>query len=282
MDTSQSSHLQSLFPTVYSPEVHPSFDPNWLIDETAGEHDTDPWEALDPKTVHIFELYARQLPHFAWEYRRTHLVLLAWLITKFLWKHVKRVLDLSILLCGLPIVLPVMLFTALAIKLDTRGPVIFRQERVGKWGRRFTCYKFRSMCIDAEARKAELMDMNEADEVVFKMKYDPRITRVGRIIRKLSIDELPQVFNVLKGDMSFIGPRPPVPVELESYPFDTFRRLDTIPGLTGLQQVSGRSDITFTRWVELDVEYIQHQCLKKDIEILFRTIPAVLSTKGAY
>jgi lipopolysaccharide/colanic/teichoic acid biosynthesis glycosyltransferase len=126
------------------------------------------------------------------------------------------------------------------------------------------------------------MALNEADEVVFKIKHDPRVTRVGRIIRKLSIDELPQIFNVIKGDMNIVGPRPPVPIELENYQYDTFRRLDTIPGITGLQQVSGRSDLTFKRWVELDIEYIRDQSLRKDIEILIRTIPTVISGKGAY
>jgi lipopolysaccharide/colanic/teichoic acid biosynthesis glycosyltransferase len=175
-----------------------------------------------------------------------------------------------------------MLITAIAIKLDTPGPIIFKQVRVGKWGKTFNCYKFRSMFIDAEARKAELMVHNEADEVVFKMKRDPRVTRIGRIIRKLSIDELPQIFNVIKGDMSLVGPRPPVPIEVEDYQFDQYRRLDTIPGITGLQQISGRSELSFKRWVELDVQYIKEQSLKKDIEIILKTIPAVISGRGAY
>jgi lipopolysaccharide/colanic/teichoic acid biosynthesis glycosyltransferase len=237
---------------------------------------------LDPKAARMFDFYARQGLQLAWENRRSRLILLAWLVYIQIQNNAKRAFDLAIALGGLPIVLPIMLFTAIVIKLESPGPVIFRQERVGKWGRRFICYKFRSMYIDAEARKAELMDQNEADEVVFKIKHDPRVTRVGRVIRKLSIDELPQVFNIIKGEMSIVGPRPPVPVELEYYEYDTFRRLDTIPGLTGLQQVSGRSDLSFKRWVELDVEYIRHQSMKKDIEILLKTIPAVISGKGAY
>ncbi|MEJ2749348.1 MAG: sugar transferase, partial [Anaerolineae bacterium] len=177
---------------------------------------------------------------------------------------------------------PFMGLVALIIKLDSPGPVFFQQERVGKWGKTFGCYKFRSMYVDAEARKAELMDQNEADGVVFKMKNDPRVTRVGRIIRKLSIDELPQLINVIRGDMSLVGPRPPVPIEVAQYKFDQLHRLDTIPGITGLQQVSGRSNLDFKRWVELDLEYIAEQSLLKDIEILLRTIPAVIFGRGAY
>ena len=138
------------------------------------------------------------------------------------------------------------------------------------------------MYVDAEARKAELMKENEADEVVFKMKRDPRVTRIGRFIRKASIDELPQFFNVLRGEMSLVGPRPPVPIEVVQYEFETMFRLDAVPGITGLQQVSGRSDLSFKRWVELDLQYIAEQSLLKDIEILIKTIPAVLSGKGAY
>lgn len=138
------------------------------------------------------------------------------------------------------------------------------------------------MYIDAEARKAELMANNEADEVVFKIKNDPRVTRVGRLIRKASIDEIPQLFNVLKGEMSLVGPRPPVPYEVAQYQFDQLRRLDAVPGITGLQQVSGRSELSFKRWVELDLQYISEQSLLKDIEILLKTIPAVLTGRGAY
>jgi len=138
------------------------------------------------------------------------------------------------------------------------------------------------MVTNADEMKQELMDQNEADEIVFKMRNDPRITRVGQIIRKLSIDELPQIFNVLEGNMSIVGPRPPVPSEVENYNYSHFYRLDAIPGITGLQQIKGRSGITFKRWVELDLEYIQEQSLLKDIEIILMTIPAVLSRKGAY
>ncbi len=194
----------------------------------------------------------------------------------------KRLLDLAMVAFALPCVLPLMAITALAIKLDSRGPIFFEQARVGRRGKPFTCYKFRSMYIDAEARKADLMDKNEVDGPIFKIQYDPRMTRIGRIIRKLSIDELPQLINILNGDMSFVGPRPPVPNEVKEYQFDQLRRLDAIPGLTGLQQISGRSDLKFDRWVELDLQYIAEQSIRKDIWIILKTIPAVISGKGAY
>ena len=138
------------------------------------------------------------------------------------------------------------------------------------------------MYVDAEARKAELSNLNEADQVVFKMKRDPRITRVGYVLRKLSIDELPQLVNVLRGDMSLVGPRPPVPYEVAQYSYEHLQRLDAVPGITGLQQVSGRSDLTFRRWIELDLQYINEQSLLSDVRILLSTIPAVISGKGAY
>ena len=267
-----------------TPDVEDRSTTGWLLGRVSNEDQQSYVQpaTVDPKAERMFELYARQGTSFAWANVRAYGVRLAWLTYVQINTNVKRAFDLLVALSALPFVLPIMLFTAMVIKLDSPGPVIFRQERVGKWGRRFTCYKFRSMYTGADAKKAELMAANEADEVVFKMKRDPRVTRVGYFIRKFSIDEIPQIFNVIRGDMSLVGPRPPVPVELESYPFDTFRRLETIPGLTGLQQVSGRSDLSFKRWVALDVEYIREQSLKKDIEILCRTIPVAISGKGAY
>jgi exopolysaccharide biosynthesis polyprenyl glycosylphosphotransferase len=194
----------------------------------------------------------------------------------------KRILDVIVASAALVAASPIMLFTAIAVKLDSPGPIFFKQTRVGKWGETFGCFKFRSMYIDAEERKAQLMKQNESDGPIFKMKKDPRITRVGRIIRKLSIDELPQIFNVLRGEMSLVGPRPPVPKEVAQYTVEQMRRLDAVPGITGLQQVSGRSDLSFKRWVELDLQYIEEQSVAKDIEILLRTIPAVVTAKGAY
>ncbi len=269
-----------------TPDVEGLSTTGWLLGMATNEEDVQQTHGqpaiVDPKAARMFELYARHGTNFAWEKLRSNLIRLRWLGHIQIEINLKRTFDLLVALSALPLVLPIMLFTALVIKLDSSGPVIFRQERVGKWGRRFTCYKFRSMYTGAEARKTELMAANEADEVVFKMKRDPRVTRVGYFIRRFSIDELPQIFNVIRGDMSLVGPRPPVPIELESYSFDTFRRLETIPGLTGLQQVSGRSDLSFKRWVALDVEYIREQSLKKDIEILFKTIPVAISGKGAY
>jgi exopolysaccharide biosynthesis polyprenyl glycosylphosphotransferase len=214
--------------------------------------------------------------------QRARLFLLGWIIRGRLPEKLKRAFDLVLCALILPFSLPVMLVTALAVKLDSPGPVLFKQERVGKQGKLFLCLKFRSMYTDAEARKAELMAQNEADAVVFKIKRDPRVTRVGRVIRKLSLDELPQIFNVIKGEMSLVGPRPPVPSEVDLYEYDTCRRLEAMPGLTGLQQVSGRSELNFKRWVELDLQYIQEQSLLNDILILLKTIPAVITGKGAY
>jgi exopolysaccharide biosynthesis polyprenyl glycosylphosphotransferase len=211
-----------------------------------------------------------------------HLLQHWWAVRARLMQFLKRAIDISVSLAALIFLLPVFAMTVLLIRLDSPGPIFFRQQRVGKWGCPFHCYKFRSMFIDAEKRKQDLLIKNEADEVVFKMRNDPRVTRVGRVIRKTSIDELPQLINVLKGEMSLVGPRPPVPVEVAQYDYDQYRRLDAIPGITGLQQVSGRSELAFKRWVELDVEYIERWSLKKDIEILIKTIPAVITGKGAY
>ncbi|MBO9310687.1 MAG: sugar transferase [Chloroflexus sp.] len=194
----------------------------------------------------------------------------------------KRVLDVTVAIIAIILTAPIMLITAILIKLESPGPVIFKQVRVGKDGEHFYCYKFRSMYVDAEQRLRELQAQNEADGPVFKMKRDPRVTRVGRVIRKLSIDELPQLFNVLKGEMSLVGPRPALPSEVAKYTYEQIGRLHAIPGITGLQQVSGRSDLDFKRWVELDLQYIAEQSIWKDIEILLRTIPAVLLGRGAY
>lgn len=241
-----------------------------------------PREATDPRLAQILQIYDQERFQAADAQRRLQIRLLLWSIQLHIVQRLKRGLDLLLASVALVTLAPVMLITAIAIKLESPGPLIFRQTRVGKWGKPFTCYKFRSMCIDAEARKQDLIKNNEVDGPIFKMQVDPRVTRVGRIIRKLSIDELPQLFNVFKGDMSLVGPRPPVPQEVNQYKFDHLRRLDAIPGLTGLQQVSGRSDLPFERWVELDLQYISQQSLRKDIEILLKTIPAVLLGKGAY
>lgn len=194
---------------------------------------------------------------------------------------VKRLLDIAGALVGIGLAGPIMLATAIAIKFDSKGPIFFRQVRAGRNGRKFTMLKFRSMVVDAEAKKAALMHMNEMGGPVFKMQRDPRITRVGRFIRKTSIDELPQFFNILFGDMSMVGPRPPLPSEVEQYEPWQRRRLSVKPGLTGLWQVSGRNQVDFDEWMQLDLEYIDHWSLWLDIKILLRTVPTVLFHKGA-
>ena len=197
---------------------------------------------------------------------------------------VKRALDLVVAAELLVLLAPLFLAVAVAIKLTDGGPVLFWQTRVGRHGRLLRFPKFRSMRVDAEAVKAQLAAANQhgASGVTFKMKRDPRITSIGRLIRKLSIDELPQLWLVLTGDMSLVGPRPPVPSEVERYTVADRRRLDVKPGLTCTWQVSGRSDIPFDRQVELDVEYIQSRSVLVDIGLLARTVPAVLLGRGAY
>lgn len=195
----------------------------------------------------------------------------------------KRLMDVCAAFLLLLLLLPVFGLVAAIIKLESPGPIFFSQKRVGRGGRAFDFYKFRSMYTDAEERKKELMEQNEMEGgVIFKMKDDPRVTRVGRFIRKYSIDELPQLYNVLRGDMSLVGPRPPVPSEVEEYTMSDRRRLDSIPGITGLWQVSGRSEIPFDQQVELDVQYIYSATLWENIKLLLKTIPAVLAGKGAY
>lgn len=195
----------------------------------------------------------------------------------------KRTVDIIAAIALIFVLSPVFVITVIAIKLDSAGAVIFKQQRVGKDGRHFDFFKFRSMKINSALSDADRKAMNESkDGVIFKMKRDPRITRVGRVIRKFSIDELPQLFNVLIGDMSLVGPRPPLPKEVAQYTLEERKRLHVIPGITCIWQVSGRSDIPFRQQVELDKEYIKSRSLWKDFVILLRTIPAVLTGKGAY
>ncbi len=194
----------------------------------------------------------------------------------------KRTLDIVGSLVGMVILGVAVLFVAPAIKLDSPGPVFFGQTRIGKNGRKFTFYKFRSMYVDAEARKKELLDQNEVKGLMFKMEDDPRITRVGRFLRRTSIDELPQFWNILKGDMSLVGTRPPTEDEFEHYEVQHKGRLSMTPGLTGLWQISGRSDIRdFDDVVKLDMEYIDGWNIWKDIKILLLTVKAVLTRKGS-
>ena len=196
---------------------------------------------------------------------------------------IKRFADIVFSLTALILLSPLFLILGILIKATSPGPVFFVQVRVGLFGRHFYFYKFRSMYVDAERRKAELLSKNQSrDGVIFKMKDDPRITPIGRILRKTSMDELPQFLNVLFGDMSLVGPRPPLPSEVMQYSLEARKRLNVQPGLTCLWQVSGRSEIPFKKQVSLDKQYIGSRSLKLDLLILLRTIPAILSGKGAY
>jgi exopolysaccharide biosynthesis polyprenyl glycosylphosphotransferase len=194
---------------------------------------------------------------------------------------IKRIFDIIVSGIILLLLSPILLAVILWIRLDSKGSIFFLQKRVGKEGKLFTMWKFRSMYIDAEERKAALMEKTKGVSR-FKMKKDPRVTRVGRFIRKFSIDELPQIWNVFIGDMSLVGPRPPLPDEVAKYTLDHFKRLSVKPGITCIWQVSGRSDIPFKEQVKMDLEYIDNQSLLNDIILLLKTIPAVLSARGAY
>lgn len=194
---------------------------------------------------------------------------------------VKRVIDLALAFLMLILLSPLMLVLAIVIKLTSRGPIFFKQDRCGLNGRTFTLYKFRSMFVDAELKRRELEKSNEMDGPVFKIKRDPRITALGRILRKLSLDELPQLFNVLKGDMSFVGPRPPLAIEVELYKMWQRRRLSLKPGLTCIWQVSGRNKIGFEKWMEMDLEYIDKWSLWLDFKIMVKTVFVVMFGYGA-
>ncbi|MBU4465287.1 MAG: sugar transferase, partial [Actinobacteria bacterium] len=173
-------------------------------------------------------------------------------------------------------------FVAIAIKLDSKGPVFFRQRRIGRDGREFFMVKFRSMGVDAEARKQALMQHNEGSGPLFKMKADPRITRVGAFLRKYSIDELPQFWNVFIGDMSVVGPRPPLGDEVNEYNGTVYRRLYIKPGITGLWQVSGRSDLSWEESVRLDLSYVENWSVTNDLMIMWRTFAVMIAPTGAY
>jgi lipopolysaccharide/colanic/teichoic acid biosynthesis glycosyltransferase len=208
----------------------------------------------------------------------------------FIWKirfavmpFSKRTLDILVALAALLSLSPLLVLVATLIKLESKGDVLFKQERVGLNGLPFTMWKLRSMSLDAEAQRHDLDLQNEMSTgVIFKMKRDPRITRVGALIRKTSIDELPQLVNVLKGEMSLVGPRPPLPSEVSEYSRDDRRRLAVTPGITCIWQISGRSDIPFEQQVKLDIQYIEKQNLWFDLWVLLKTIPAVLKARGAY
>lgn len=194
----------------------------------------------------------------------------------------KRILDIVLASLAILILSPVMLLIALAIRLDSRGAAIFSQQRVGAFGAEFRLYKFRTMLVDAEKQRANVLATSDREGLCFKSRSDPRITRIGRHLRLWSMDELPQIFNVLKGDMSFVGPRPALPCEVEAYPERAKGRLRAKPGITGVWQIAGRADIGFDKMVDLDIAYIKTRSIWLDLMVLLMTFRAVLSRRGAY
>jgi len=194
----------------------------------------------------------------------------------------KRLFDVLFALTGLLLLAPLLPMVVLLIKLDSPGTILFAQRRVGQGGRLFTCYKFRSMVRGAEAMKADLAELNEATGPAFKIREDPRITKVGAFLRRSSLDEIPQLFNVLRGQMSVVGPRPQIPAEVELYEPWQRRRLEVKPGITCLWQIAGRSHIGFDEWMRLDLEYVRRRGLRLDVWIVLHTLPAVIARKGAY
>ncbi len=199
------------------------------------------------------------------------------------WRAVaKRTFDVTLALGALSVLSPVLVVVALGVKLTSKGPVFFSQERVGRGHVVFKVHKFRTMGIDAEQRLADLVSRNEADGPLFKMRDDPRVTRFGRTLRKLSLDELPQLWNVVKGEMSLVGPRPALPTEAEAWGDDAAQRLRVKPGITGMWQVNGRSNASFDEYIRLDLYYVDNWTLTADLTILAKTLPAVAFSKGAY
>jgi len=194
----------------------------------------------------------------------------------------KRVLDVVGALVLLLVTLPVLVAAALAIRLTSGPGVLFRQERVGHGGRRFAMFKFRTMVPGADGWVVDLTDANEADGPLFKIRDDPRVTPIGRLLRRTSIDELPQLLNVLRAEMSLVGPRPPLPFEAAGFPPEAAVRFTVRPGITGLWQVSGRSDTTFAEYLRCDRQYVEQGSLRLDLTILARTVPAVVRAKGSY
>jgi lipopolysaccharide/colanic/teichoic acid biosynthesis glycosyltransferase len=193
----------------------------------------------------------------------------------------KRVFDVTIAVVALVATIPIVVVVAVANRVKSPGPVFFRQVRVGRDGQLFEIIKLRTMVVDAEARKAELMAHNESDGALFKIRNDPRVTPIGRLLRKLSLDELPQFWNVLRGEMSVVGPRPALPDEVAQWPADAHDRLRVLPGITGMWQVSGRSDTTFDEYKRLDMYYVDNWSLVHDLTIVAKTFGAVASSRGA-
>lgn len=203
------------------------------------------------------------------------------LLLKRNYQITKRIFDVMVCLLAAPFILPLMAITALLIWIDDPGPISFKQMRTGKGGQRFAMYKFRTMVTNAEELKQKYAHLNELSWPDFKITNDPRVTRIGRILRKTSLDELPQFINVVKGDMSLVGPRP-TSFDVSTYSLWHTERLEVLPGITGLWQVNGRSDVDFDERLELDIEYIERQSLLLDIQIIFQTVAAIFTQNGAY
>ncbi len=242
------------------------------ICETLGIELTIPVDLFDTRALRVVRRRLAGIPVISFSLRGHHS---GWKLV------VKRAIDIFGAAAALAVLLPVWIVSAIAIVVTSPGPVLYVQTRCGRYGRTFPILKFRTMYVDAERRLEELRARNELTGPVFKIKNDPRVTRVGRLLRKTSIDEVPQFLNVLVGHMSLVGPRPPVPSEVREYELDHRGRLSVRPGITCLWQVSGRNEIQFEDWVKLDIEYVERWSLWLDFQILFATIPAVLSTRGA-
>ncbi len=252
-----------------------------LKEATAPQHDIH-----DTTQAVVVDLATGELLVDVWsvaEQLPLPLVETAPLLTASHWKlAVKRAVDIVGAVALLFLTLPIIVVISVAVATTSRGPILYRQERIGRDRRSFTFLKFRSMYRDAESRLAGLQYLNDASGPIFKMKSDPRVTPVGRVLRRWSVDELPQLINVLLGHMSLVGPRPPLPQEVAEYGAEARQRLLVKPGITCIWQVSGRSDIDFDRWVAMDLEYISNWSLSLDLRLLLRTIPAVLGRRGAY
>lgn len=238
----------------------------------------------DERSQLIDNLYAKHGRSSPWRWRWLYFrKKYSWLLVILIAKFIKRSLDILVSISLLVLLSPLILLIALLIKISDGGPILYVSRRVGRWGKEFKFPKFRSMHFNAEKEKDPLKALNlHGEDVTFKMQNDPRITKLGRFLRKTSIDELPQLWCVLKGEMSLVGPRPPLPEEVAAYSPKERIRLEITPGLTCLWQVSGRSDIPFSKQLQLDSEYIQSQSAWLDVKILLKTIPAVIFGKGAY
>lgn len=197
------------------------------------------------------------------------------------YEKIKRFFDICLSFAALVVLSPLLLVIAILIYLEDKGPVIYSQTRIGKDGRAFKLYKFRSMCVDADEKLKDLQELNERDGPVFKIKNDPRVTKVGKFIRKTCIDELPQLVNIIKGDMSIVGPRPPLPNEVEQYNSYQKQRLLVVPGLTCYWQIQKGEETTFDEWVELDLKYIKERSILLDFRLILLTFKVILSGKGA-